>query len=91
MEEVLNIILQKLDNIEVEVKSMGKDIKSLETDVKFLKDGQERIERKIGGIPEQYEQLEVYLAKQHLIVGTLSARSIEHESEIKDLRRLVNN
>jgi uncharacterized phage infection (PIP) family protein YhgE len=56
-----------------------------------LKVGQERIERKISGIPEQYQKLEDYLGKQHLTVVTLSARSIEHEAEINDLKRLVKN
>jgi len=41
MQEVLSQILLKLDNIK--------------KDVKVLKDGQERIERKIGVIPEQYQ------------------------------------
>ncbi|WNF37367.1 hypothetical protein RJD24_02585 [Bacillaceae bacterium IKA-2] len=77
MQEVLNQILQKLDNIE--------------KDVKVLTVGQERIERKIGGIPEQYQKLEDYLGKQHLTVDTLSVRSIEHEAEIKNLYRLVKN
>ncbi len=84
MQEVLNKILQKLDNIE-------NNVKNIENDVQLLKAGQKRIERKIGFIPEQYQNLEDYLGKQHLTIETLSARSIEHEAEIKDLKRLVKN
>lgn len=73
--------------------------------IKDLKQGQDRIEKridriekrldsidsKIAVIPESYEHLETFVGKQQRIIDELSARSVEHGVEIKTLNNIVRN
>ncbi|MDQ0243033.1 archaellum component FlaC [Bacillus fengqiuensis] len=77
---------------------MEDTLKLILTELKSIKDGQarleekiDRIERKMTGIPESYEKLEEFVGRQQRVIEELSARSIEHRVEIKEMNRLIRN
>jgi chromosome segregation ATPase len=88
----------KFDLILTAIKELSSEVSAIKSDVHSLKEGQERIEKrldsidsKIAGIPDSYENLENFVGKQQRIIDELSARSVEHGVEIKTLNRMVRN
>jgi septal ring factor EnvC (AmiA/AmiB activator) len=77
------------------INDMKSDIRDIKADVSELKDGQTRIERKLDAIPAQYENLEKHIGdefrRQESVIETLAARSIRHESDIRDINRMIKN
>ncbi|EKN70059.1 hypothetical protein BABA_06771 [Neobacillus bataviensis LMG 21833] len=78
------------------MKIFKEELTEVKTHVAELHFGQERIERKIGSIPSQFEQLKNSIdedikrltriqERQQLVIETLSARSIQQQTDIKEL------
>lgn len=107
MEETLKLILneirdlksgqrrleQRIDSFE---SSQNERFENLSSDVKVLKNNL------IDGLGPYFEQIEKHidtktaeiketLEDQQRVIDTLSARSIKHESEIKDFKHILKN
>lgn len=92
LKELLRSVLkEEIEPINKQLKTLEQGVKMLEQDVKELKDGQNKILKVIGQIPAQYESLEQFVGNQERVIEALSYRSLKHESEIKDLNRLIKN
>lgn len=67
-------------------------------DIKFLKDNQLELKTIITSIKEAQEMtnakmsaLESIQERQQLLIETLSYRSIQQETDIKDMKRIIQN
>ncbi|MFD1038341.1 hypothetical protein ACFQ3N_07950 [Virgibacillus byunsanensis] len=89
MEETLKIILNEL-------KELKEGQQELKSDVSGIKDNLinglgpyfESVEKHID---EKTVELKDTLEDQQRIIDTLAARSVKHESEIKDFKRILKN
>ncbi|MGY4690956.1 hypothetical protein [Salibacterium sp. K-3] len=82
-EDIQNVhteLKEDLGNVRMELKE---DIGSVRTE---LIEGQARLEKKLMSIPENYENLEVYIGRQQRTMEKLSERSIRHEADIQFLK-----
>lgn len=81
-------------------KEVNNRLSNLEDGQEFLKKGQESIERKISSIPFEYEGLENSIGnsfknleaiqdRQQSLIETLSVRSIQHENDIREIKKTI--
>lgn len=94
---------QRFEKIDQRFGQMDQRFDGLEKDVKELKVGQAQLQNNlIHGLGPYFEQIEKHidaktgelketLEDQQRVIDTLAARSIRHESEIKDFKRLLKN
>ncbi|MGJ7921086.1 hypothetical protein [Neobacillus sp. LXY-4] len=89
---VLENLDQRMEALEKNNDEMGKNLEKIEHD-------HDRRDRKISSIIVQYQHLESFISKEIKRLGSLqnnqktidllSARSIQHEAELKELNRVV--
>ena len=91
LKQDVKVLDQDVKMLKQDVKVLKQDVKVLEQDAKELKDVQNQILKVIGQIPAQYESLEQFVGNQERVIEALSYRSLKHESEIKDLNRMIKN
>ncbi|TLS38640.1 hypothetical protein [Pseudalkalibacillus caeni] len=90
-------------DLKTDVTGLKTDVTDLKTDVTDLKSGQDQLKHNlINGLGPYFEQIEKHidtktdelkdtLEGQQRVIDTLAARSIKHESDIKDFRRIMKN
>ena len=96
MEDTLKKILVELQKVNNRLDGLEDGQQELKRDVSSIKDNLisglgpyfERIEKHID---EKTFELKDSLEDQQRVIDTLSARSIKHESEIKDFKRMLKN
>lgn len=103
MEETLKQILVELQKVNHRFDSLEKGQQELKTDVTALKSGQDQLkDNLINGLGPYFQQIEKHidaktdelkdtLEDQQRVIDTLAARSVKHESEIKDFKRILKN
>lgn len=89
---VLENLDQRMEALEKNNDEMGKNLEKIEHD-------HDRRDRKISSIIVQYQHLESFISKEikrlasmqnnQKTIDLLSARSIQHEAELKELNRVV--
>ncbi|MFZ4453625.1 hypothetical protein [Salibacterium aidingense] len=78
---------EEIGSVRTELKEeIGSVRTELKGEITELKEGQERLEKKLISIPESYENLEVFIDRQQRTMEKLSERSIRHEADIQSLR-----
>ncbi|QOY35216.1 hypothetical protein AWH56_021345 [Anaerobacillus isosaccharinicus] len=92
LKEELKPIRKQLDNFEQRFERIDQRLEIIEIDVRNLKDNL------INGLGPYFEQITSHIDEvkevtktQQIMIETLSARSIKHESEIKEIKRLIKN
>ncbi|RIW31346.1 hypothetical protein D3H55_15345 [Bacillus salacetis] len=89
MEETLKLILEELRDLKEGQKELKDDVSTIKSNlINGLGPYFERVEKHID---QKTDNLKDTLEGQHLVIDTLAARSIKHESEIKDFKRLLKN
>jgi hypothetical protein len=89
MEETLKLILAELKDLKKGQKELKEDVSSIKNNlINGLGPYFERVEKLID---HKTDSLKGTLEDQLLVIDTLAARSIKHESEIKDFKRLLKN
>lgn len=91
MEEVLSElkqINQRLDSIENRLESVENRLDSLENRLEIVEFEQQQIKQAVLETNEKVNRLAVIQESQHRIIELLSARSIEHEAELKKISDL---
>lgn len=103
MEDILKQILSELKDLKNDVNSLksGQErleqrFDGIEKDVKELKNGQVKtrddIINKLGEYVEKVvTHIDNKVDDQQIIIDTLSSRSIKHESEINDFKKILKN
>ncbi|WP_404451878.1 hypothetical protein LG329_16250 [Virgibacillus necropolis] len=103
MEETLKQILSELQNVNQGMHDFEKRFDNLDKDMNELKDGQEQlkestinrfgpyIEEVAKHIDERFDEVKDTLEDQQRVIDTLAVRSVNHESEIKDFKRILKN
>jgi hemerythrin-like domain-containing protein len=107
MEELLKQFMEQMnkrfDQVDQRFEKIDQRMDNLEKNVKDLKVGQDQLkDNLIHGLGPYFEQIKKHvdaktgeiketLEDQQRIIDTLSARSIKHESEIKDFKRMLKN
>ncbi|QOR67984.1 hypothetical protein IM538_07580 [Cytobacillus suaedae] len=89
MEQTLKLILNELKELKEGQKELKIDVSSIKDNlINGLGPYFEHIEKHID---EKTAELKESLEDHQRIIDTLSARSVKHESEIKDLKSLLKN
>lgn len=83
-----------MDDFEKSFDDLNKDIKEIKEGQDQLKDSTINrvgpyIEEVAKRIDERFEGVKDMLEDQQRVIDTLSARSVKHESEIKDFKRIL--
>jgi len=103
LDEILKQILSELQKVNSRLDGLEKGQRELITEVADLKLRQVQIkDNLINGLGPYFEQIEKHIdtkteeiknasEDQQLIIDTLAARSVKHESEIKDFKRILKN
>lgn len=79
MEHILNQILNEL-------KEMKKEQSEIKSDIKEIKTEQQQIKQAVLETNESVKRLESIQESQQHIIDLLSARSIQHEAELKRIK-----
>jgi archaellum component FlaC len=94
---------QRFEKVDQRFNQVDQRFDGLENDVRELKVGQVQLKNNlIQGLGPYFEQIEKHidsktdeiketLEDQQRVIDTLAARSIKHESEIKDFKRILKN
>jgi tetrahydromethanopterin S-methyltransferase subunit G len=91
MEEVLSElkqINQRLDSIENRLDSVESRLDSIENRLEIVEFEQQQIKQAVLETNEKVNRLAVIQESQHRIIELLSARSIQHEAEVKKISDL---
>jgi hemerythrin-like domain-containing protein len=89
MEETLKLILNELKELKEGQQELKNDISSIKNNlINGLGPYFEHIEKHID---VKTEELKDTLEDQQRVIDTLAARSVKHESEIKDFKRILKN
>jgi hypothetical protein len=89
MEETLKLILKELKELKEGQQELKKDVSGIKGNlINGLGPYFESVEKHID---EKTEELKDTLEDQQRIIDTLAARSVKHESEIKDFKRILKN
>ncbi|RYG71800.1 hypothetical protein EU245_12980 [Lentibacillus lipolyticus] len=89
MEEKLKLILDELKELKEGQQELKKDVSSIKDNlINGLGPYFERVEKHID---EKTDELKDALEDQQRVIDTLAARSVKHESEIKDFKRILKN
>jgi hypothetical protein len=89
MEETLKLILNELKELKEGQQELKKDVSSIKDNlINGLGPYFESVEKHID---EKTEELKDTLEDQQRVIDTLAARSVKHESEIKDFKRILKN
>lgn len=91
MEEVLSElkqINQRLDSIENRLESVENRLELVENRLEIVEFEQQQIKQAVLETNEKVNRLTVIQESQHRIIELLSARSIQHEAELKKLSDL---
>ncbi|OIJ14208.1 hypothetical protein BKP37_08985 [Anaerobacillus alkalilacustris] len=96
IDERFDIVDQRFKGIDERFDIVDERLETIEIDVKTLKDNlinglEPYVEKIITHIDERTDDLKGTIEGQQLVIETLSARSIKHESEIKDFKRLLKH
>ncbi|MFF2177770.1 hypothetical protein ACFVT8_15040 [Lysinibacillus sp. NPDC058147] len=84
----LKQINQRLDSIENRLESVENRLDSLENRLEIVEFEQQQIKQAVLETNEKVNRLAVIQESQHRIIELLSARSIEHEAELKKISDL---
>ena len=99
----LQKVNHRLDRFEKGQQELKTDVTDLKLGQDQLKLGQDQLkDNLINGLGPYFEQIEKHidvktealkdtLEDQQMVIDTLAARSVKHESEIKDLKRILKN
>ena len=91
MEEVLSElkqINQHLDSIDNRLESVENRLESVENRLEIVEFEQQQVKQAVLETNEKINRLAVIQESQHRIIEILSARSIQHEAEIKKINDL---
>lgn len=89
MEETLKLILNELKELKEGQQELKKDVSSIKDNlINGLGPYFESVEKHID---EKTDELKDTLEDQQRVIDTLAARSVKHESEIKDFKRILKN
>ncbi|MEY9977762.1 hypothetical protein [Lysinibacillus sp. RC79] len=91
MEEVLSElkqINQRLDSIENRLESVENRLESVENRLEVVEFEQQQIKQTVLETNEKVNRLAAIQESQHRIIELLSARSIQHEAELKRMSDL---
>jgi hypothetical protein len=103
MDQRLDRMDQRFEKMDQRLDRMDQRMEGLEKDVKELKVGQEQLkDNLIHGLGRYFEQIAKHIDEkldgvketikgQQNVIDTLSARSIQHESELKEFKRMLKN
>ncbi|RIW31320.1 hypothetical protein D3H55_15200 [Bacillus salacetis] len=103
MDQRLDRMDQRFEKMDQRFDRMDQRMEGLEKDVKELKIGQNQLkDNLIHGLGPYFEQIEKHIDEktdgiretikgQQNVIDTLSARSIKHESELKEFKRMIKN
>ncbi|MDC3412408.1 hypothetical protein NC797_00070 [Aquibacillus sp. 3ASR75-11] len=89
MEDTLKLILNELKELKEGQQELKKDVSSIKDNLfNDLGPYFESVEKHID---VKTEELKDTLEDQQRVIDTLAARSVKHESEIKDFKRILKN
>ncbi|KEF37231.1 hypothetical protein M670_03477 [Schinkia azotoformans MEV2011] len=89
MEETLKLILNELKELKEGQKELKKEVSSIKDNlINGLGPYFEQIEKHIDA---KTDELKDTLEDHQRVIDTLAARSVKHESEIKDFKRILKN
>lgn len=89
MEETLKLILNELKGLKEGQQELKKEVTSIKDNlINGLGPYFESVEKHIDA---KADELKDTLEEQQLVIDTLAARSVKHESEIKDFKRILKN
>lgn len=89
MEQKLDLILKKLnefDNIKQQLQTLNQRVETIETEQQEMKIEQQQIKQAVMETNESMKRLEQIQVDQQRIIELLSARSIQHEAELKRIK-----
>ncbi|MGE7908299.1 hypothetical protein [Lysinibacillus xylanilyticus] len=84
----LKQINQHLDSIDNRLNSMENRLESVENRLEIVEFEQQQVKQAVLETNEKINRLAVIQESQHRIIEILSARSIQHEAEIKKINDL---
>lgn len=89
MEETLKLILNELKELKEGQQELKKEVSSIKDNlINGLGPYFESVEKHID---EKTDELKDTLEEQQRVIDTLAARSVKHESDIKDFKRILKN
>ncbi len=88
-EEMISQLMQIVGATNGKVTGLQQDVVSLTQDVSELKQDVSELKQDVSELKQTTERIEQRQKKQDQILDTLSVRSIEQESEIKELRKVI--
>ncbi|MBO1511621.1 hypothetical protein [Metabacillus bambusae] len=98
MEEKLDLILKELSGVKEDIKEIKDEVKAVKIELSDVKAKQVEVKTIVSAIKVSQEMtnakttaLEGIQERQQLLMETLSYRSIQQESDIKELKRIIQN
>jgi hypothetical protein len=101
LDKILDELILMKDDVsflKCDLKAIKDDLKTAKEDIKVIKDSQLEIRSIVSSIKEAQEitsarstALENIQERQQLLIETLSYRSIQQETDIRDLKRMIQN
>ncbi|MGO0059391.1 hypothetical protein ACTID9_05200 [Brevibacillus fluminis] len=92
--EVLSRTVAKIEGrvtaIEVDMRAMKADIAELKTDVAQLKQDVAILKTEVAELKQDVAELKTGQLRQNDMLATLSYRTLDHESQLRNLRRTAN-
>jgi chromosome segregation ATPase len=79
---------KRFEAVEDKLDAIANQVAANTEDIQELKERQKQIERAVLETNESVKQLKTIQDSQHRIIELLSARSLEQESELKELKRV---
>ncbi|QDQ01325.1 hypothetical protein FOH38_13115 [Lysinibacillus fusiformis] len=86
MEKALTQILGELQQINQHISNIEQRLDSVENRLVTLETEQQQIKQAVLETNEKVNRLEAIQESQHRIIELLSARSIQHEAELKRIQ-----
>lgn len=88
MEKKIDLMLSELQKLNERVITIENDVSNIKNDVSNIKSEQQQIKQAVMETNESMKQLNAIQDSQQRIIELLSARSLEQESELRDLKRV---
>lgn len=79
-------IIEKVSTIENEQQQIIGKVSTIENEQQIMKAEQQQIKQAVMETNESMKRLEAIQESQHRIIDLLSARSIQHEAELKRIK-----
>lgn len=89
-EEMISQLMQMVGVTNAKVSGLQKDVEVLREDVTMLKEDVAVLKEDVSVLKQITERIEKRQKKQDQIIDTLSVRSVEQETEIRELEKAVS-